>query len=113
MQRQDNHWADSPNPGTPERPVQPERSLVNEDCVIMLEAIRQRATGLVAPLANGHASARLPADHAFTSRKALEECEAALGKLLVMVSPQRANAEQLVLDVAELRIVLSAAHKRL
>ena len=106
MQRQDDH----PTPATS---AQPEVPLRNEDCVIMLEAIRQRVAGLAAPLGNGHARAGPRGYQAFATRKELDECAAALGLLLAMVNPQRGGAEQIAQDVAELRNVLSGAHKRL
>ncbi len=113
MQRQDNHPQDGPDTATPATAAQPEAPPRNDEFVIMLEAIRLRVAALVAPLANGHAPASPPGYQQFARRMALDECDAALGLLLAMVNLQRGGAEQIALDVSELRVVLSGAHKRL
>ncbi len=84
-------------------------AVVNGDCTDLLQAIRERASGLRAPVANGHAANY----QAWVTRAELDECSKALGQLSAMVDPQQEGAERLAHDVSELHITLSRLRHRL
>lgn len=112
MQRQDTLRSDTAVNVIPETLAQPASSACNEDCVIMLEAIRLRVSGLIAPLTTSHATARATDYQAYASRMALDECDAAIRHLLAMVDPQQGGVAQIAQDVLELRVLLSGAQER-
>ena len=85
----------------------------NGDCADMLQAIRERLSGLPEPVANGHAANNTTNYQAWATRADLDECNTALGQLLAMVDPQQGDAERLVRGVSELRITLSRFRQRL